>query len=80
MPHGALLGNARAIREFDAVSVLRGHSRGLTETLPLHVEPHYKDDDYVGAFSAATLRAGLAVVTLIAKAALERFGAPRAAT
>ena len=78
--HGVLLGNARAMGEFGAVSVLSGHIRGLTDTLPLHVEALYNDYDYVGAFSAATLLAGLAVVTLIAKAALERFGAPRAAT
>lgn len=77
--HGVLLGNARAMGEFGAVSVLSGHIRGLTETLPLHVEALYNDYDYVGAFSAATLLAGLAVVTLIAKAALERFGTPHVA-
>jgi len=72
--HGVLLCNARAMGEFGAVSVLSGHIRGLTETLPLHVEALYNDYDFVGAFAAATLLAGLAIVTLIAKAALERLG------
>ena len=64
--------------EFGAVSVVSGHIRGLTETLPLHVEGLYNEYDYVGAFSAAALLAGLALVTLGLKAALEwRFrGAP----
>jgi sulfate transport system permease protein len=70
--HGVLLCNARAMGEFGAVSVVSGHIRGLTETLPLHVEALYNDYDFVGAFAAATLLAGLAVVTLVAKAVLER--------
>jgi sulfate transport system permease protein len=70
--HGVLLCNARAMGEFGAVSVVSGHIRGLTETLPLHVEALYNDYDFVGAFAAATLLAGLAVVTLIAKTILER--------
>lgn len=74
--HGVLLCNARAMGEFGAVSVLSGHIRGVTNTLPLHVEALYNDYDFVGAFSAATLLAGLAIVTLIAKTALERLGAP----
>ncbi len=78
--HGVLLCNARAMGEFGAVSVLSGHIRGLTETLPLHVEALYNDYDFVGAFAAASLLAGLAVVTLIAKSALERVGAPRSTT
>jgi sulfate transport system permease protein len=73
--HGVLLCNARAMGEFGAVSVLSGHIRGLTETLPLHVEALYNDYDFVGAFAAATLLAGLAVVTLVAKTVLERLGA-----
>jgi sulfate/thiosulfate transport system permease protein len=72
--HGVLLCNARAMGEFGAVSVLSGHIRGLTETLPLHVEALYNDYDYVGAFSAASLLAGLAILTLIAKTVLERVG------
>ena len=69
--HGVLLCNARAMGEFGAVSVLSGHIRGLTETLPLHVEALYNDYDFVGAFSAATLLGGLAIVTLVAKTMLE---------
>jgi sulfate transport system permease protein len=74
--HGALLCNARAMGEFGAVSVVSGHIRGLTETLPLHVEALYNDYDFVGAFAAASLLAGLAVVTLVAKTALERAAGP----
>jgi len=73
--HGVLLCNARAMGEFGAVSVLSGHIRGVTETLPLHIEALYNDYDFAGAFSAASLLAGLAIVTLIAKTALERAGA-----
>ena len=72
--HGVLLSNARAMGEFGAVSVLSGHIRGVTETLPLHVEALYNDYDFVGAFAAASLLAGLAIVTLVAKTALERAG------
>lgn len=71
--HGVLLCNARAMGEFGAVSVLSGHIRGLTETVPLHVESLYNDYDFVGAFAAATLLAGLAVVTLVAKTVLEQL-------
>lgn len=72
--HGVLLCNARAMGEFGAVSVLSGHIRGLTETLPLHVEAVYNEYDFVGAFACASLLAGLAVVTLAAKTVLERAG------
>ena len=75
--HGVLLTNARAMGEFGAVSVVSGHIRGLTETLPLHVEAVYNDYDFVGAFAAASLLAGLAIVTLLAKLALERAGAAK---
>jgi len=71
--HGVLLCNARAMGEFGAVSVLSGHIRGLTNTLPLHVEALYNDYDFVGAFSAATLLAGLAIVTLVVKTVLEQL-------
>ena len=73
--NGVLLCNARVMGEFGAVSVLSGHIRGLTETLPLHVEALYNDYDFAGAFACATLLAGLAVVTLIVKALLERRSA-----
>jgi len=76
--HGVLLCNARAMGEFGAVSVLSGHIRGLTETLPLHVEAVYNEYDFVGAFACASLLAGLAIVTLAAKTALERVGAAAA--
>ena len=69
---GVLLCNARAMGEFGAVSVVSGHVRGLTNTMPLHVELLYNDYDYVGAFSVASLLAGLALVTLVLKAVLER--------
>jgi sulfate transport system permease protein len=69
---GVLLCNARAMGEFGAVSVVSGHIRGLTNTMPLHVELLYNDYDYVGAFSIASLLAGLALVTLVLKAVLER--------
>jgi sulfate transport system permease protein len=69
--YGVLLCNARAMGEFGAVSVVSGHIRGLTDTLPLHVEILYNDYDFVGAFAAASVLAGLALITLILKTALE---------
>jgi sulfate transport system permease protein len=57
--------------EFGAVSVVSGHIRGLTDTMPLHVEVLYNDYDFVGAFAIASLLAGLALVTLAFKALLE---------
>jgi sulfate transport system permease protein len=69
--YGVLLCNARAMGEFGAVSVVSGKIRGLTNTLPLHIEALYNDYDIVGAFAAASLLAGLGLVTLALKAALE---------
>ena len=69
--YGVLLTNARAMGEFGAVSVVSGHIRGLTNTMPLHVEVLYNEYNYVGAFGVASLLAGLALVTLGAKALLE---------
>ncbi|MCQ8129569.1 sulfate ABC transporter permease subunit CysW [Methylomonas sp. WSC-6] len=69
--YGVLLCNARAMGEFGAVSVVSGHIRGLTNTLPLHVETSYNEYDFVGAFASASLSAGLAVVTLVVKTVLE---------
>ncbi|MBV8972532.1 MAG: sulfate ABC transporter permease subunit CysW, partial [Sphingomonadaceae bacterium] len=61
--------------EFGAVSVVSGHIRGLTNTLPLHIEILYNEYNYVAAFAVASLLAGLALVTLVAKSVLEwRFG------
>jgi len=69
--YGVLLCNARAMGEFGAVSVVSGHIRGETNTLPLHVEILYNEYDYAGAFAVASLLAGLALVTLVAKTLLE---------
>jgi sulfate transport system permease protein len=69
--YGVLLTNARAMGEFGAVSVVSGHIRGLTNTMPLHVEVLYNEYNFVGAFAVASLLAGLALVTLAVKALLE---------
>lgn len=69
--YGVLLCNARAMGEFGAVSVVSGHIRGETNTMPLHIEVMYDDYNFVGAFAVASLLAGLALVTLALKAALE---------
>ncbi len=69
--YGVLLTNARAMGEFGAVSVVSGHIRGLTNTMPLHVEVLYNEYNFVGAFGVASLLAALALVTLAAKALLE---------
>ncbi len=69
--YGVLLCNARAMGEFGAVSVVSGHIRGMTNTLPLHVEVSYDDYDVVGAFASASILAALAIVTLILKTVLE---------
>lgn len=78
--YGVLLCNARAMGEFGAVSVVSGHIRGLTNTLPLHVEMLYNEYDYVGAFAVASLLAGLALMTLALKTLLEwHYGSELAA-
>lgn len=69
--YGVILCNARAMGEFGAVSVVSGHIRGLTNTLPLHVEILYNEYQTVAAFSVASLLMLLAVVTLILKAVIE---------
>jgi sulfate transport system permease protein len=69
--YGVLLCNARAMGEFGAVSVVSGKIRGLSNTLPLHIEALYNDFDFVGAFAAASLLASLGLVTLLIKTALE---------
>jgi sulfate transport system permease protein len=69
--YGVLLCNARAMGEFGAVSVVSGSVRGLTTTLPLHVEVLYNDYEFVGAFAAASILASLGLVTLILKTGLE---------
>jgi sulfate transport system permease protein len=69
--YGVLLCNARAMGEFGAVSVVSGHIRGLTNTMPLHIEILSNEFDFVGAFSVAALLCLLAVVTLVLKTLLE---------
>lgn len=69
--YGVLLCNARAMGEFGAVSVVSGHIRGLTNTMPLQVEILYNEYNFVGAFAVAALLAALALVTLAAKSILE---------
>jgi sulfate transport system permease protein len=79
--YGVLLCNARAMGEFGAVSVVSGHIRGLTDTMPLHVEILYNEYNFVAAFAVASLLALLALVTLVLKSLLEwRYGAELAAT
>ena len=69
--YGVLLCNARAMGEFGAVSVVSGHIRGLTNTMPLHVEILYNEYDFVGAFAVAALLCLLSILTLILKGLLE---------
>jgi sulfate transport system permease protein len=69
--YGVLLCNARAMGEFGAVSVVSGHIRGLTNTMPLHIEILYNEYSFVAAFAIASLLAMLALVTLVAKSLLE---------
>ncbi|HVY59224.1 MAG TPA: sulfate ABC transporter permease subunit CysW [Xanthobacteraceae bacterium] len=79
--YGVLLCNARAMGEFGAVAVVSGHIRGVTNTMPLHVEILYNEYNFVAAFAVASLLAMLALATLAAKTFLEwRYGEALAAT
>jgi sulfate/thiosulfate transport system permease protein len=78
--YGVILCNARAMGEFGAVSVVSGHIRGKTNTLPLHVEILYNEYNFQAAFAAASLLACLALVTLVAKTAVEWREARSSAT
>jgi sulfate transport system permease protein len=69
--YGVILCNARAMGEFGAVSVVSGHIRGMTNTMPLHVEILYNEYNFVAAFSVASLLALLALVTLLVKSLVE---------
>ncbi|MFO1464690.1 MAG: ABC transporter permease subunit, partial [bacterium] len=69
--YGVILCNARAMGEFGAVSVVSGHIRGLTNTMPLQVEILYNEYQYVPAFAVASLLACLALVTLVVKGIVE---------
>jgi sulfate transport system permease protein len=70
--YGVILCNARAMGEFGAVSVVSGHIRGLTNTLPLHVEILYNEYNFQAAFAVASLLACLALLTLLLKTIVER--------
>jgi len=70
--YGIILCNARAMGEFGAVSVVSGHIRGETNTMPLLVEILYNDYQFVSSFAIASLLAMLALITLVAKTILER--------
>ena len=69
--YGAILCTARAVGEFGAVSVVSGHIRGRTNTLPLEVETLYNEYDFPAAFAVASLLTGVALLTLVAKGAVE---------
>ena len=69
--YGVILCNARAMGEFGAVAVVSGHIRGLTNTMPLHVEILYNEYNFTAAFAVASLLALLAVVTLVVKTLVE---------
>ena len=69
--YGVILCNARAMGEFGAVSVVSGHIRGLTNTIPLHVEILYDEYNFVAAFAMASLLALLALVTLVIKSLVD---------
>ncbi|MBL8012476.1 MAG: sulfate ABC transporter permease subunit CysW [Candidatus Omnitrophica bacterium] len=69
--YGVILSNARAMGEFGAVSVVSGHIRGQTNTLPLHIEILYNEYNFTAAFAAASLLAMLAIVTLVLKSIIE---------
>jgi sulfate transport system permease protein len=70
--YGLVLCNARAMGEFGAVSVVSGHVRGRTTTMPLHVEMLYNEYDFAAAFAVSSLLAMLALATLVVKSAIER--------
>ena len=69
--YGVILCNARAMGEFGAVSVVSGHIRGVTTTLPLQIEILYNEYNFTAAFAAATLLTFLALITLVVKRAVE---------
>ena len=69
--YGLILSNARAMGEFGAVSIVSGHIRGETNTIPLHVEILYNEYNFVGAFACAAILALLALVTLVLKTLVE---------
>jgi sulfate transport system permease protein len=74
--YGVILCNARVMGEFGAVSVVSGHIRGMTNTMPLQVEILYNEYNFVGAFAVASLLAMLAILTLVAKTLVEWRSGP----
>jgi sulfate transport system permease protein len=77
--YGVILCNARAMGEFGAVSVVSGHIRGQTNTMPLHIEILYNEYHFAAAFAVASLLCGLALLTVVLQHALQRrIGANRA--
>ena len=75
LAYGVLLCSARSMGEFGAVSVVSGHIRGLTNTMPLHIEVLYQEYNLAAAFGVATLLAGVALLTIAARAALDALQA-----
>ena len=75
--YGVIFCNARAMREFGAVSVVSGHIRGQTNTMPLHVEILYNEYQFSAAFAVASLLSLLALATIFIKAVVERRVRPR---
>jgi len=69
--YGIILCNARAIGEFGAVSVVSGHIRGMTNTMPLHIEILYNEYQFAAAFAVASLMSIIAIITLIIKNIVE---------
>jgi sulfate/thiosulfate transport system permease protein len=69
--YGVILCNARAMGEFGAVSVVSGHIRGMTNTMPLHIDSLYQDYNITGAFAVASVLSLLAIVTLVIKRLVE---------
>lgn len=78
--YGAILCNARVMGEFGAVSVVSGNIRGVTTTLPLQIELLFHDYNVVGAFTASTVLAGVALLTIVLKVVLERLGSEEIST
>jgi sulfate transport system permease protein len=74
--YGVILCNARAMGEFGAVSVVSGHIRGQTNTIPLHVEILYNEYQFAAAFAVASLLVALALVTLLIKRIVEWRAGP----
>jgi len=72
--YGVVLCTARAMGEFGAVSVLSGHLRGKTNTLPLYIELLYQGYDFTGAFAASSILVVLAIVVLILRLVIEKRG------